>query len=98
MTKIWKFFEGTKSSSIENNFASDNTLLFYPNPAMESISFTTSGNYELREITGKTVLKGNVTERETISISTIPAVLDITTLKSAGNNYTNKLTIKQIAN
>ena len=94
LTEIWKFFEETKSNKIEEIFASNTISFFYPNPAKEAISFSVSGKYELKEITGKAILTGNVAAGEIVSIGNIPAGLYLVTLKSIEGNYTDKLIIK----
>ena len=91
-TEIWKFFEEVKSSRIVNIYSSSVPIV-YPNPAKGNISFYISGNYEIKELTGKTILKGNVTAGETISIDNIPAGLYLITLKSNEENHVGKLII-----
>ena len=91
-TKIWECFGDP--TNIEDVFTSNSISFFYPNPAKETISFSVSGDYELKNIAGKTILKGNAATGETISIGNIPAGLYIVMLKSVEGNYANKLIVK----
>ena len=93
-TEIWNFFAKSTSLNVEDISVSNNISFFYPNPAKENISFSVSGNYELKDIAGKAVLKGNAAAGESISVGNIPAGLYVITLKSAEGNCANKLIIK----
>jgi len=88
------FFLGWVYNSVENHCANSSIAFFNPNPAKENISFTVSGNYELKTVTGKTVLKGNILAGEMISIGNISTGLYIVTLKSIEGNFVDKLIVK----
>ncbi len=94
LTEIWNFFKETKTNGVEDYFAGNNITFFSPNPAKENISFLFPGNYELKTVTGKVILKGNAMAGEMISTGNIQAGLYIVTLKSVEGNFVDKLMIK----
>lgn len=93
MTEVWKFFEEAKPNSVET-IRSVEPVSFYPNPAKENITFTVSGSFELKEMTGKTILKGNAVAGEMTSLENIPSGIYIITLKSDEGMYSGKLIVK----